>query len=109
MNEFMQSTSSERLFPFMNSTVFFYIAVASFGCYACWYFDANKETDRFQRHVLASVTATSYIVSLGLGFGPMISTFCVAPRAVIVGFLVSNFAHFLVPWLQRRGRGITER
>jgi hypothetical protein len=54
MNEFMQSTSSERLFPFMNSTVFFYIAVASFGCYACWYFDANKETDRLYHWVLGS-------------------------------------------------------
>jgi hypothetical protein len=39
---------------------------------------------------------------LSLGFGPMISTFCVAPRAVIVGLLVSDFAHLLVPRLQHR-------
>lgn len=86
----------------MNSTAFFFIAIASFVCYACWYFGSNKETDRFQRHVLASVMGAGYVLALGLGFGPMISTFCVAPRAVIVGLLVSDFAHLVFPLLQRK-------
>lgn len=102
INDCEQSTTSERIFPWMNSTAFFFIAVASFVCYACWYFGSNKETDRFQRYILASITGAGYIVSLGLGFGPLISTFCVAPRAVIVGLLVSDFAHLVVPRLQRR-------
>jgi hypothetical protein len=102
INGFMQSTTSERLFPWMNSTAFFFIAIASFVCYACWYFGSNKETDRFQRHVLAVVTGTGYIVGLSLGFGPMISTFCVAPRAVVVGLLISDLAHLVFPRLQHR-------
>jgi hypothetical protein len=105
MNEFMQSTSSERLFPWMNSTAFFIIAVASFVGYACWYFGSNKETDRCQQHILAAITGIGYIVALGLGFGPLIGTFCVAPRAVVVGLLVSDLAHAVVPGLTRRGDG----
>lgn len=101
INDCEQSTTSERLFPWMNSTAFFFVAVAGFVCYACWYFGSNKATDRCQRHILASVTGTGYIVALSLGFGLMISTFCVAPRAVIVGLLVSDFAHVVVPRLQR--------
>lgn len=100
----VQSTSSERIFPWMNSTAFFFIAIANFVCYACWYFDSNEQTDRFQRHVLAFITGTGYVVALGLGFGPMISTFCVAPRAVIFGLLVSDFVHWVFPGLQRRGK-----
>lgn len=92
----------------MNSTAFFIIAIASFVGYACWYFYSNKETDRWcQRHILQSITGIGYVVALGLGFGPLISTFCVAPRAVIVGLLVSDLAHLVFPVMQRRADGST--
>jgi len=91
----------------MNSTAFFFVAMAGFVGYACWYFGSNKETDDYQRHILASVTGTGYVVALGLGFGPLISTFCVAPRAVIVGLLVSDLAHLVFPVLRRRADGST--
>lgn len=97
-----QSTSSERISPWMNSTAFFFIVIASFVGYAWSYFDSNKGTDRFQRHFLASITGFGYVVALRLGFGPMISTFCVAPRAVIVGLLVSDLVHSVFPGLQYR-------
>ncbi|KAM0702947.1 hypothetical protein Q7P35_010379 [Cladosporium inversicolor] len=96
------STSSERISPWMNSTAFFFIVIASFVGYAWSYFDSNKGTDRFQRHFLASITGFGYVVALRLGFGPMISTFCVAPRAVIVGLLVSDLVHSVFPGLQYR-------
>ena len=86
----------------MSPTAFFWIAVVNFVIYACWYFDCNKRTDRFQSWTLASVVAVGFVVAMGLGFGLWISTFCVVPRAVVVGLLVSDFAHWVFP-RSRRG------
>ena len=98
----VQRTSSERIFPWMNPTAFFWVVVVNFGIYASWYFDCNRGTDRFQSRVLVSVTGIGFVVAVGLGFGPLISTFCVVPRAVVVGLLVSDIAHWVFPGLQRR-------
>lgn len=86
----------------MSSTAFFWIAAVNFAFYAAWYFDCNKRTDRFQSWTLASVVAIGFVVAMGLGFGPWVSTFCVVPRAVVVGLLVSDFAHWVSPRSQRR-------
>jgi hypothetical protein len=86
----------------MSPTAFFWIAVVNFVLYACWYFDCNKRTDRFQSWTLASVVAVGFVVAMGLGFGLWISTFCVVPRAVVVGLLASDLAHLVFPGLQRR-------
>lgn len=89
----------------MNSTAFFWIAVVNFVVYAWWYFDCNRGSDRFQSRILAGVTGTGFVVAMVLGFGPWISTFCVVLRAVIVGLLLSDFAHLVFPRLQRSVEG----
>ena len=86
----------------MSSTAFFWIAAVNFALYAAWYFDCNKRTDRFQSWTLTSVVAIGFVVAMGLGFGPWISTFCVVPRAVIVSLLASDLAHLMSPGLRRR-------
>jgi hypothetical protein len=86
----------------MNPTAVFWIVAVNFVIYAWWYFDCNNGTDRFQSRILAGVTGIGFVVAMVLGFGPLISTFCVVPRAVIVSLLASDLAHLMSPGLRRR-------
>lgn len=86
----------------MNPTAVFWIVAVNFVIYAWWYYDCNKGTDRFQSRILAGVAGIGFVVAIGLGFGPLISTFCVVPQAVNVGLLASDLAHLVFPGLRRR-------
>jgi hypothetical protein len=98
----VQSISRKHFFSRENSTTAFIAVLASFVGYAALYYETSKGNDRFQSYILASVNLAGFAVALSLGFGPLISTFCVAPRAIIVGLLVSDLAHCIFPVLQRR-------
>lgn len=78
----------------------FLVLLASFVFYASLYFATNRKNDRFQLHIVASITLAGFVLALSFGFGPMISAFCVVPRAVIVGLLVSDLTHLMLPVLQ---------
>jgi hypothetical protein len=99
---FVQGISSKNLFAWMGSTAMFVITLLSFFGYACWYYAVNAKSDRFQARILALVSVAGFSVALCVGFGVWISAFVVAPRAVIVGLLISDFAHLVFPVLRRK-------
>jgi hypothetical protein len=100
---FVQGISHRNTFAWMDSPAVFVIVLFSFFGYAHWYYDVNKKSDRFQAHIVALVSVAGFSVAMSVGFGAWISAFVVVPRAVIVGLLVSDFAHLVFPILRRRG------
>jgi hypothetical protein len=105
---FIQGISSRNLFAWMGSTAMFVVTVLSFFGYACWYYAVNQRSDRFQAHIVTFVAVAGFSVAMSLGFGVWVSVFVVVPRAVIVGLLVSDFAHLVFPVLRRTRDGCTQ-
>jgi hypothetical protein len=92
----------------MGSTAMFVVTLLSFIGYACWYYAINEKSDRFQARILAFVSVAGFSVAMSVGFGVWISVFVVVPRAVIVGLLVSDFAHLVFPVLRRTRDGCAQ-
>lgn len=76
------------------------MALFSFVGYACLYFEINKQSDTYQARFVGLVSAAGFGVAMSLGFGVWISTFVVTPRAVILGLLLSDLVHLMVPRLR---------
>jgi hypothetical protein len=102
---YVQGISSRNLFAWIGSTAMFVLFSLCFVGYACFYYEVNSRSDRFQARIVAFVAVVGFGIAMSVGFGFWISAFVVVPRAVIVGLLGSDFAHLVVPGLRRGGDG----
>jgi len=77
---------------FWNSEVGFAVEVACFSLYSYWYSSWNQG-DKYQLHFLVTAVALGLLPLLYLGTGLLIGIFCVVPRAILSGLLVSDIFH----------------
>jgi hypothetical protein len=64
-----------------------------FAFYAYLYWNWNFPGDKYQLHFLVVVVMLGLLPLPFLEVGPLIGVFCVVPRAILSGLLLSDFFH----------------
>jgi hypothetical protein len=64
-----------------------------FAFYAYLYWNWNSPGDKYQPHFLVVAVMLGLLPLPFLEVGPLIGIFCVIPRAILSGLLLSDFFH----------------
>ena len=88
---------------FLDTTAFFIAAIFSYIVYAQLYYKWNQQNDRYQLPVLVVSALVGLVSALSFDLSLLISVFCVTPKVVLVGLLVSDILHlvFQGPWQEK--------
>ena len=93
---------------FWNTEIAFVIECVCFTAYAYWYWTWNHPGDKYQLHFLVASVMLGLLPLQFLGTGLLIGIFCVMPRAILSGLLVSDFFHLFWRKASNKSHAVVE-